>query len=177
MINKNEVLFTVDENNQPITPAARQKVHTEAIWHRTNDIVVMNSKNEILCSKRSRLKDISPGLWDASFGGHVLAGVDDMTSALDELKEEAGLEPNRSDLDFVSIVRHSEPQKNNNEFRYLYIYRWDGPLNELKLEEDEVDEVKWVPIDDIINNKNNREEWSPMPYLDELLKKISYERS
>lgn len=34
MINKDELLFVVDENNNPVEPKPRKKVHTKGYWHR-----------------------------------------------------------------------------------------------------------------------------------------------
>lgn len=172
MINKHELVFAVDENNNPVEPVERQKAHTEGFWHRTNDIVVVNSKKEILCSKRSMFKDTSPGSWDASFGGHVLAGTDDISSALQELKEESGLDANEQDLEFVGIVRHIDFNGKNKEFRYCYIFNWNGSPSDLQLEKEEIDEVKWVPIEIVEKNRQNWPEWSPMPYFDMLFEKL-----
>ena len=167
MINKNELIFAVDENNNPIEPAERWKAHAEGIWHRSSDIAVVNSKKEILCNKRSLQKDHSPGMWDGTFGGHTLAGQDSLAGAKQELLEESGLAADK--LEFVAIVKYVDRNDTNKEFRYLYVYRWDGDLKELKLEAAEIDEAKWFPLHTLVENKDNRQQWSPMPYLDELL--------
>lgn len=170
MINKQELIFTVDENNQPIEPLERHAAHKQGVWHRTTDIAVVNSKNEILCHKRSILKDTGPGLWDACFGGHMAPGTEAVDGAVIELGEESGLIVKPADLEFAGTVPHI--QANNKEFRYLFVYRWDGPFSDLKLEEDEVSEVKWVPIDVVRSNRENSAEWSTMPFLEMLLSKL-----
>jgi isopentenyl-diphosphate delta-isomerase len=167
------MIFTVDEENNPIEPVERQKAHQEGIWHRTTDIAVMNSKNEILCHKRSIFKDTNAGKWDPCFGGHILAGTSPIQGAIIELGEESGLKPAEDDLQFVTIAKDSRYNGKNNEFRYCYLYRWDGDSAQLKLEKEEVEEVKWVPIDVVVANRNNDGEWCSMPYLDELLKKLA----
>lgn len=176
MINKNELIFAVDENNNPIEPVERQKAHADGIWHRTTNIVVINSKDDILCHKRSILKDTGPGLWDSCFGGHLLAGEDSLINAQEELNEEVGLDVNPKDLEFLGIVKHTGENEKNREFRYFYIYNWDGSAKDIKFERDEIDEVKWFPLEILKNNRENTKVWSPMPYLDMLLNKI-YERS
>ncbi len=173
MINKQEIIFTVDEKNNPIKPVERQQAHEQGIWHRTTDIAVVNSKQEILCHKRSMLKDTGAGLWDVCFGGHTLAGVESLPAAILELQEESGLTANPEDLIFVGVVTHVNKTGNNKEFRYGYIYRWDGPMSDLHLEKDEIDEVKWVPSDVIKANRDNRDEWSAMPYFDLLMEKLA----
>lgn len=172
MINKNELIFAVDEENNPIEPVERQKAHAEGIWHRTTDIAVLNSNRELLVHKRSMLKDTGPGLWDGTFGGHTLAGVESITGAVEELKEETGLEVNPTDLEFIGIVKHTRANDKNKEFRYAYIYRWAGKMSDFKFEQDEVDDVKWVSMDVLKTNRDNNKEWSPMPYFDLLINKL-----
>lgn len=170
MINHKELIFTVDENNNPIEPVERRQAHVQGIWHRTTDIAVINSKNEILCHKRSMLKDTGKGLWDACFGGHMAPGIEAVDGAVLELKEESGLDAKPSDLKYITTIKHI--RGNNKEFRHLFIYRWDGSADDLKLEEDEVSEVKWIPIEEVNNNRNNSAVWSPLPFMDALLKNL-----
>ena len=177
MINKSELVFAVDEDNNPIEPVERRKAHQQGIWHRTTDIAVVNSKKEILVSKRSMLKDSSPGLWDGAFGGHILAGVEPVMGAIEELSEESGLKAQPEDLEFVAINKFISRNQKNKEFRYFYIYRWDGEINDLKLETDEIDEAEWVTSEFLKTNRDNSQEWVPLPYLDQLLMKIENERS
>ncbi|MEX2028301.1 MAG: NUDIX domain-containing protein, partial [Candidatus Curtissbacteria bacterium] len=84
MINSQELIFMVDENNNPVSPLAREIAHGQGLWHRSCDIWVVNSKGEILCQRRSMKKDVKPGLWESYFGGHVLAGEDYLDSAVKE---------------------------------------------------------------------------------------------
>ena len=65
MINKDELLFAVDENNKPIEPMPRAKAHTEGVWHRNAHIWIVNPNREVLVHKRSMLKDSNPGKWEA----------------------------------------------------------------------------------------------------------------
>ena len=145
MINNDELLFAVDDNNSPIEPVARKDAHERGIWHRNAHIWIYNSRKEILCHKRSRLKASSPGKWEAFFGGHAGPGVEMADAAAVELKEESGIGANKDDLQFLRIQKYSHGT--NNEFLYIYLYKWDGEINSLQLEQEEVEEVKWVPLD------------------------------
>jgi isopentenyldiphosphate isomerase len=171
MLNSNELLFTVDENNSPIEPLPRSTVHATGVWHRTTDIWVYNSKGQILCNKRSTLKDSSPGLWDLSFGGHVLAGTESVQSAIDELREESGIAAFEKDLELIFILRDDALNKLNRQFRYVYAYRWNGDLEQLCLEADEVDEVAWFDIeslrDELIHDEVRK--WAKPPQVYEII--------
>jgi isopentenyldiphosphate isomerase len=173
MINKDEIIFGVDEFNRPTGGVLRRKAHTAGLWHRTTDIVVVNSKNEVLAHKRSMQKDSGPGLWDPVFGGHMAPGAEAVMAAREELREEAGLDVKPSDLKFFAICRHVSENRKNKEYRYGYIYHWDGKAEDIHFEKDEITEVKWVSLETLKNNRDNRSEWSPMPCLDELLKNLN----
>lgn len=169
MINKNELLFAVDENNQPIVPVERLRAHTEGIWHRNAHVWVVNSKNEALCNKRSKLKDHNPGKWEAFFGGHVLAGISPVQGAIQELQEELGLKAKESDLKFWKKIKCDfEPE--NKEFIYVYIYFYDGRADQLRFEKEEMDEIKWAALADIKKFASDRDSaWTTYPHIPELL--------
>ena len=170
MIIKKELLFTVDESNNPIEPMPRDIVHGNSIWHRTNQIWIINDKKQILCQKRSLLKDMNPGKWEALFGGHIKAGQDYVDNALDELREELGLVVEKNDLHFFTIHKSFE----HKEFEGIYYLKWNGNLNDLHLETEEVDQVKWFEIKEllevIVNKKS--ENWSKFGYEEELLTEL-----
>ncbi|HXS15141.1 MAG TPA: NUDIX domain-containing protein, partial [Candidatus Saccharimonadales bacterium] len=85
MIKKDELLFTVDENNLLQEPKPRNEVHANGYWHRTAHIWIFNDKKEILCQKRSLLKDMNPGKWEPFFGGHMAPQEEYIDNALLEL--------------------------------------------------------------------------------------------
>jgi 8-oxo-dGTP diphosphatase len=147
MINSNELLFTVDETNRPIEPAERKTVHTQGIWHRTSHIYVINSKGDVLVHLRSPLKDDKPNRWDTRFGGHVLAGSDYDSTAISELWEETGIKASLLDLIPIRIDKYDGGT--NREFPKSYMYIFEGNVDEIKLEPDEIVEVKWMSPEDI----------------------------
>jgi isopentenyldiphosphate isomerase len=169
MINNQELLFTVDENNEPVEPKLRSVVHSTGAWHRKTDIWVYNSKGSLLCHKRSLLKDSSPGLWDTTFGGHVLAGEDTLDNAVAELKEESSISANKADLEYLILTRDNRNGLNR-QFRYNYIYRWEGKAEDLELEADEVEQAIWFNIEELCKLRENEpDNWTHPPQIAELL--------
>lgn len=165
MIDKEELLFAVDENNNPIEPVKRYRAHSEGIWHRNAHIWVINSKKDVLCNKRSMQKEHNPGKWEAFFGGHVVAGSSPIQGALQELKEELGLKAKESDLELYKIIKQYFEDKNK-EYIYVYIYFWDGNMDELEFEKDEIDEIKWFSLDEIKESQANKDpSWTWITYL------------
>lgn len=146
MINNRELIFVVDEENNSLEPMPRDQVHKNGIWHRTTDILVLNSQGELLCEKRSMAKDVSPGEWESIFGGHTLAGEDDLESAIKEIEEELGLKVKGEELKFFKTVKVSDREKNfqHNTFKSVYLLKFDGDLSDINFEEEEIGEVKWM---------------------------------
>jgi 16S rRNA (adenine1518-N6/adenine1519-N6)-dimethyltransferase len=140
MINANELLFVVDENNNPLQAKPRNETHAKHLWHRCSHIWVINAKKQVLCQKRTMLKDVNPGKWEAHFGGHVRDGEDYLDNAVIESKEEIGLDRDKKEMIFFKIYKYTEDR----EFQGIYYTYWDGDSTSLRLEKEEVDEVKWV---------------------------------
>lgn len=167
MIDKKELLFVVDESNNSLEPKPRDEVHKNGYWHRVAHIWIYNSKKEILCQKRSLLKDMNPGKWEPFFGGHMAPDEEYITNAQNELEQELGIETAKTSLIQYSIYKNL-PVK---EFQGIYSLLWNGEISALKLEEDEVDQVKWIALevvyDTLINKKDTM--WTIMGYEKDLL--------
>lgn len=165
MIKNDELLFCVDESNNPINPQSRNLVHSTGIWHRTSHVWIINDKGEILCQKRSLLKDKAPGLWEGFFGGHIPPKVSYLDHAMTELEEEVGLKVSIGDLRKAFIYK----LERGKEFVGVFVLKWNGDETKLTLEPDEVDRVKWFKKEELKNyiDKNDGT-WSVMGYEDQL---------
>lgn len=101
-------------------------------------------------------------------GGHLLAGQTYLQAAVAEVEEEIGLFIHENDLQFI------KEEKNERHPQYIGVlaYEWSGDITSLTLEKDEVDEVRWFPVDDIIQHTltNRDKDWTYFGYsLDFLL--------
>ncbi len=143
MINKDELLFVVDENNQPLAPKPRKIVHGKRMWHRTSGVWIINSKKEILCQRRSLKKDQNPGFWEAFFGGHLAPGEDYLDNACSEVSEELGIKVYKKDFKFYNVFKSNKPK----HAEFQGVFALFSNATKFKLEEDEIDEVKWLGID------------------------------
>lgn len=162
MINPFELLFSVDEHNNPIEPQLRKLSHETGIWHRTVHVWIINDADEILCQKRSLQKDMFPGMWEPFFGGHLQPGNEYTKAAQIELNEELGLEVVPELLRQFTIYKCSPLT----EFQAVYTYTWNGDSASLVLEPDEVDEISWKSIDEVrsrtVNNADQT--WTIIGY-------------
>lgn len=145
MINPEELLFVVDESNNPIQPKIRKEVHANGYWHRVSHIWIINSQKQILCQKRSKLKDVNPGKWEAHFGGHVASQEEYIDNAVKETKEEAGIERKKEDMIFVKVFKYARDK----EFQGIFYTTWDGDIRSLTLEKEEVERVAWLNIPEL----------------------------
>lgn len=163
MINSDEMLFVVDENNNPIEPKPRVEVHSKGYWHRMVHIWITDDKGNLLCLKRSSNTQQAKGLWASGIGGHVQAKSTEKNTAIREVYEELGIVVNELKLEDVMTVKNEL----EHEFQSVYIYRWSGNIDILKIEKDEIDEVKWTPIKEVyaaINDDKNKD-WAKISAL------------
>lgn len=171
MINPDELLFSVDENNNPIEPQPRGVSHAKRIWHRSCHVYIVDTeKQQVLCQKRSKLKDHNAGLWEANTGGHLTAGQTYLEAAISEVSEEIGLKLDESNLKFIKEVKYEA----HPEYLGIFLYKWSGDINSLVTEEEEVDELAWFPIDYVIEHILTKPDkaWSHFSYDLDFLKKI-----
>ena len=172
-----ELIDIFDQNNNLLNESKlRSVVHKIGLWHRTVHICIYNSKGEILIQLRSNQKESFPGLWDVSVAGHIGAGEEAVISALREIEEEIGLQVKEEDLEFFKIrkVKGTFGTMINREFYYIYLMKFDGDINSLKLQKNEVDAVRFLSLDKIEEDlKNNPNEYVPhRGYWFELINKV-----
>ena len=137
---------------------SRQEAHAQGIRHRTAHVWVWREregKKEVLLQKRSQEKDSYPGCYDTSSAGHVPAGEEPLDSARRELFEELGIQAGEEDLLPVGRftiqyeeVFHGSLFKDN-EVSFVYAYQGEVDEKTLKLQEEEIEEVRWFPLEEV----------------------------
>ena len=147
MTNQHEILIHVDENDNITGPVEREKAHREGIMHRGVMILVFNGKGQLLIQKRSAAKDTAPGKWALSAAGHVLFGESYEETARRELKEEIGIDAPLYEMGKIYDYKKMENNLVENEMIKLYMCEHEGPF---RLQESEVEEVRFVSIDEIV---------------------------
>ncbi|OGB74057.1 hypothetical protein A2V68_02380 [candidate division Kazan bacterium RBG_13_50_9] len=158
-----EVIDIVDENNQPTGEGRpRSVVHADGLWHRTVHIYLFRKQGteiEFLTHLRSAKKDLHPNAWDTRFGGHIKSGSDIQQTTINELKDELGL-----DLDFNALIEGNWRKCDhypNREFAQVFYLEFNGDINDLRFQDDEVQEARWMTTKDIEKSMaDNPEQWS-----------------
>ncbi len=84
-----ELLEVVNEQGEVLRLATRQECHSQkGLIHRVVHVLVWDRTGRLYLQKRAKHKDIQPGKWDTSVGGHLCPGETILNGAQRELKEE-----------------------------------------------------------------------------------------
>jgi isopentenyl-diphosphate delta-isomerase type 1 len=115
-----EIFDIVSEDDEVIGQAPRRMCHgNPALIHRAVHVLVFNPAGELLLQQRSPHKDIQPGKWDTSVGGHLAVGEPYLAAAYREMTEELGL--NGLPLTFLYYSRIRNQVESENIATYLTI--------------------------------------------------------
>ena len=129
--------------------ASRKECHEKGLWHKAIVVQIISTDNKrVLLQKRSANKRMWPNLWDVSSGGHVLTGELGYQAGIREAKEELGVDLKRDELEFIGATTSENIQKDiiNRHYNEYYIVHKDIDLNDITIQEDEVQEVKWFNV-------------------------------
>lgn len=135
----------------------RKKCHRDGLWHKAVVVFIINSKGQVLLQKRSANKRMWPNMWDVTAGGHVSAGEFGFQAIIRETKEELGIELNKEEITFIgsTISTNCKGDIISNHFNECYIVNKDIDETKLKLQIEEVSEVKWINRNEIIEKIND----------------------
>ena len=113
--------------------------------------IIMNSKNEILISKRAKNKKFG-GMWECN-GGSILSGETSLEGILRELKEELGIKFTKKEAIFLKEIRRDKIPP---DFKELWLFRKDIKIEDITFPDGEAIEAKWVNIEEFMNMCNSK---------------------
>lgn len=138
-----EYLEIINDKGEIIGLALRSEVHGNPhLMHRVVHVLVFNKKGEILLQKRSINKDVAPGKWDTSVGGHVNPGEDLLDSAIREMEEELGIKG--KDLKYLYSYVHTNPFETEHVTTF-----WVTHGGSITFNRDEIEDVRFWSMDEI----------------------------
>lgn len=137
--------------------ASREECHEKGLWHRAVYGFIFNKNGDVLLQKRSKNKKLWPDLWDVTAGGHVLTGEFGAQALIREIKEELGIDVAENEIKYLVGSRSTNIKGNivNNHFNECYIVTKNVDISNIKLQEEEVSEIKWFTKDEIIKRIDN----------------------
>ena len=101
---------------------------------------------KVLMHKRAEDKKKFPGFWIGP-GGHVDEGEDVLTTAIREVKEEAGVDIYPQDIKLKVLAFHNHIDRN--EVWMEYLFRATIPSRQ-KVVSNHEGESKWIPLQELI---------------------------
>jgi isopentenyl-diphosphate Delta-isomerase len=158
-----EYLDVLDESGEKTGESLpHSEIHRLGKIHRTVHICFINSKGELLLQKRTMNKWAYPGYWDITIGGHISTDETDIDACIKETKEEIGLDVPGSEFKFIGEVRGPRVIHGkdfiDDEFKNVYVVNMDIEPENLSLPEDEVEEVRWVTLNEFKEWMNGKGE-------------------
>lgn len=156
-----ELLTVLDAEGKPTNfNRAREIIHRKGYLHRSVHIWIANSNKEVLLQKRGVGVEISKNLWGCACTGHIIAGKSSLEAAIDEVYQELGLDISPI-VQRGKIVKLGELSNNfdddentfhDNEINDVYLIETDKKLSEFTIEENIVEEIKYMNYIDFEND-------------------------
>lgn len=122
---KEEWFPLVNEEGETIGKATRKECHSGSkMLHPVVHLHIFNEAGDLYLQKRSMNKDIQPGKWDTSVGGHIDYGETVEEALRREVREELGI------TGFVPqfITRYVFESAIEKELVNTYRTTYDGPV-------------------------------------------------
>lgn len=133
----------------------------DGAYHLVVHICIFNAEGEMLIQQRQPFKEGWPNMWDISVGGSAIAGDTSQKAAEREVREELGIE-----IDLKGVRPHLTINFDRG-FDDIYLIEKNVDISELRLQPEEVQNVKWAGRKEILSMIEKGEF---IPYYPELIK-------
>lgn len=140
-IEKQEWQDLYDESGRIVGKHQRGEETPPGTFGKLVSIFTMNSKGEVLLTKRAESKSWG-GLWENTAGG-CLSGENETEAAVRELREETGIQAEEDEL--IKLGRFEIPSRR--AWMYGFFLKKDVALKDIVLQPGETTDAKWVPLD------------------------------
>lgn len=122
--------------------------------------LIINSKKEILMTKRAPSKKKEPLKWELT-GGSIIAGETSLQGILREVKEEIGQIFKPEDAIFLTSIKRNDIAQ---DFKDIWLFKKDIQLEDIKFTDGEAIDAKWVTIEELLKMKENKETVSTIDF-------------
>ena len=137
-------LIIVNEKDNVICCKEFKEIKTEDIY-RVSALWIENSEGFVLLAKRALTKEHDPGKWGPAVAGTIEEGETYEKNIIKEVEEEIGLKK----IEFLKGPK-VRIYGRHNFFCQWFILKTKRKLSEFKIQEEEVDEIKWFPKETLL---------------------------
>lgn len=165
MMASEEILDIYTRDGKHLGIRTRGECHSDnpGYYHKPVWIWIVNDDGQLLVQKRSNNKKCFPGYWDIPSAGHLDAGESSIEGAIRETKEELGVDTKAEDYQYVGEYISDTTW----ELGQVYLLKMNMRAENMVLQEDEVEQVKWLSFNEFKNLLNSD---SFVPHDDEFKK-------
>ena len=144
MQKKVEMLDVYNARGFKVGVIERKDAHKKdaGVFHKAVHIWIINEENKLLIQQRAPWKPTCPNMWDISAAGHVEEGETLLETCVRETFEEIGIKVDPKDFIYVGELVHKELW----EFTEQFIVRINARIEDMTLQVEEVQQVKWIDI-------------------------------
>lgn len=152
-----EILDVVNDNDEVIGQAERDRVHREGLVCRLIYVCFYTANREVILQKRSTTKKNDPGKLTTAVSGHVSSGQSYLQAAVRETYEETGVEVRAEELHDLGVMRADYIQGDYLSYaqRALFAYPLDGKASDLKVEDGDGAGFETFDIDELETELEN----------------------
>lgn len=159
----------------------KDHAHRYGYFHASVHVWFYTSDGQLLIQKRASDKNTFPGLWDISVAGHVSAGESYEVAAYRECLEEIGVTIDPEKLLKIGVQKKQyqfSPTFTDSEFNHIYIYQLPVPFGELRMQEEEVEDLALISLENFKKEITNKATFTkyvphPIPYYMNVIKVVS----
>lgn len=141
-----EKVILVDKNDVQIGLMPKLEAHEKAVLHRAFSVFVLNSQNEIMLQQRAGHKYHSPLLWTNTCCSHQRDKESNIEAGSRRLFEEMGFKTELKELFHFIYKAPFDNGLTEHELDHVLIGYYE---NEPNINPDEVQDWKWMPIEEI----------------------------
>lgn len=143
-------IYDVDRNKTGIVKRRNKSEYLPGEYVLASKAVIMNSKGELLLTKRSRTKKIFPSKWEFN-GGATKSGETTLISLERELKEEIGI-----NID-TSKAKLLKTKVGKYLIKDIFVFEMNIHVQDIHFKDKEAQDAKWVTFDEFKRMKSKKQ--------------------
>ncbi len=173
----NDLVILVNERDEVVGEMDKEQAHQDGgSLHRASSVMLYRRRRgmvEVLLQKRAQKKKRWPGYWANTVCTDVRSGETYEQCAVRRLEEEMGIVIGENDLQlpFKQIYKAKYDEEfTEYEVEAIFVGEWNG---EVKIDEDEVEEYKWVEWETLKKWVQDKQDMAP--WLIKMVREWRYE--